>query len=111
MGKTIGFDQITRAMRLGKLCADRGLSAAEGLARAAEARLLHERAAAKTRSRRDVLRGMGGVAVGAMALPGFALAARSRPQVSVGIVGAGLAGLACADALAAAGIAATIYEG
>jgi monoamine oxidase len=44
MGKTTGFDQVTRAMRLGKLCADRGITAAEGLERAAEARLRHERA-------------------------------------------------------------------
>jgi monoamine oxidase len=111
MGKTTGFDQVIRAMRLGKLCADRGISAAEGLERAAAARLRHERATASTPSRRDILRGIGGITAGAFALPQLALAARSRPPLSVGIVGAGLAGLACADALAANGIAATIYEG
>jgi monoamine oxidase len=38
----------------------------------------------------------------------FAAAQGASP--SVGIVGAGLAGLACADALASRGIAATVYE-
>lgn len=111
MGKTTGFDQIVRAMRLGKLCAERGISAAEGLERAAEARLRHERAAEVSGSRRDVLKALAGVTAGAFAFPHAGLAARSRPDVSVGIIGAGLAGLACADELAAAGIAATLYEG
>lgn len=53
------------------------------------------------------------VALGAasLALPGSrrALAAPQRTR-DVGIVGAGLAGLACADRLAAAGIAAAVYD-
>jgi monoamine oxidase len=111
MGKTSGFDQIVRAMRLGKLCAQRGISAKEGLERAAEARLKHETATAKPAARRDVLRGLAGMTAGVLAFPRMGLAARSRPQISVGIVGAGLAGLACADMLADAGVTATLYEG
>lgn len=40
----------------------------------------------------------------------LALAAPSRPRPDVGIVGAGLAGLACADALAQHGVRAALYE-
>ncbi len=36
--------------------------------------------------------------------------AKAPPQVSVGIVGAGLAGLVCADRLEAAGVVPTLYE-
>ena len=45
-----------------------------------------------------------------LALAGRAAAGPSR-NVDVGIVGAGLAGLACADRLAAVGITAAVYEG
>jgi len=60
-------------------------------------------------SRRDFLRLAGGGAAAALAAglrPGRALAA--TPQVA--IVGAGLAGMRCADKLAQHGIAATVYE-
>lgn len=53
------------------------------------------------------------VALGATSLaltPARAALAAPR-AIDVGIVGAGLAGLACADRLAAAGIKATVYEG
>lgn len=98
-------------MRLGKLCAEKRLPARDALERAAEQRLRHERLQQASRSRRDVLRGAAGIAAGALALPGLVNAAKSRPNLSVGIVGAGLAGLSCADTLATKGINATIYEG
>src|SRR5262245_19434823 len=54
-------------------------------------------------------------ALGATALmtsPARRMLARSRPASSldVGIVGAGLAGLSCADTLAAGGVLATVYD-
>jgi len=50
-------------------------------------------------------------AVAAVAAPVSGLFARQRKaSLDVGIVGAGLAGLACADALAARGTVATIYD-
>src|SRR5688500_20148051 len=53
---------------------------------------------------------MGAAALGLLVAPSLAGAAR-RTNASIGIVGAGLAGLSAADSLAAAGIAATVYEG
>jgi monoamine oxidase len=111
MSKSTGFDQIIRSMRLGKLCAERSITAAEGLERAAEARQRHAHAAISPSSRRKVLKGLAGVTAGALGFSQVSVAARSRPDVSIGIVGAGLAGLACADELATAGIVATLYEG
>ena len=35
---------------------------------------------------------------------------QQNPSIDIGIVGAGIAGLACADALAASGVPATVYE-
>jgi monoamine oxidase len=113
VGRTLAFDGIVRAIRLAQAFEEQGISTSEGLARAAAAR---ERQRSRPpamqtgTSRRDLLKGMGATALGVLGLP---LLARATPRVnaSVGIVGAGLAGLAAADSLAAAGIAATIYEG
>lgn len=109
MGRTPGFDRIVRAMRLGKLCALRGLSASEALERAAEARHLRQLRTGITR--REMLRRAGAAAaVGLLGMPRLGRAAPKR-GIDVGIVGAGLAGLGCADALAASGVAVTLYEG
>ncbi len=107
MGRTLGFDRVVRAMQLGARCDALGITAAEALERAAEAR---DRRAAPP-SRREVIAGAGAAAaLGAMAAPGLGWANPNRPNIDVGVVGAGLAGLACADTLASAGVAATVYE-
>jgi monoamine oxidase len=96
------FAQLSRWFRIARWCDEHGASAQEGVeqARAFERRTLS--------SRREFLAGF--AATGAMAsLPRFARAAPQAP-LDVGIVGAGLAGLACADRLRARGIAATVYE-
>lgn len=113
MGRTLAFDGIVRAIRLARAFEEQGISTREGLERAAAARERRRTRPADSQAgttRRDLLKGMGATALGVLGLP---LAARATPRVnaSVGIVGAGLAGLSAADALVAAGIAATIYEG
>ncbi len=115
MGRTLGFDGIIRALRLATVFEDRGISTRDGLARAAVARKRQyaTRAAAVPpgATRRDILKGIGATAaIGLLGVPRIGRAT-PRANASVGIVGAGLAGLSAADSLAAAGIAATIYEG
>ena len=104
------FADVSRALRIALWCEREGLSTSEGLERAAGA--AHQ-AAARRRSRREVLAGMARLtAAGAVtSLAGpvpLALARRSSP--SVGIVGAGLAGLACGDTLRTKGIVAALYD-
>ena len=113
MGRTLAFDGIVRAIRLAQAFEAEGISTEEGLERAAAARACRRSsppASAAGTTRRDLLKGVGATALGVLGLP---LIGRAAPRVnaSVGIVGAGLAGLSAADALASAGIAATIYEG
>ncbi len=115
MGRTPGFDGIVRALRLAKAFEDLGIPTREGLERAAVARQRQRsrRAAepAQGATRRDILKGIGATAaIGLLGIPKIGSPA-PRANASVGIVGAGLAGLSAADTLAAAGIAATIYEG
>lgn len=113
MSRSPLFSEIARALRIARLCNDHGLSTAEGLSHMREAEAA--RAAARY-SRRDWLKTVAHAgATGAaamMAAPVDRLLARQRqaPTLDVAIVGAGLAGLACADALAAKGIAATMYD-
>jgi monoamine oxidase len=114
VGRTLGFDGIKRAFRLAKSFEDQRISTREGLERAAVAReryRVSRASAADLRpSRRDVLKTIGATA--AFGLVGaHPIGAVPRAAASVGIVGAGLAGLSAADSLAAAGSAATIYEG
>lgn len=108
------FADIARALRIARFCNDHGLSTGDGLERVREAEA--ERAAAR-RGRRDWLRTVGRAgaagAAASVAWPVHRLFAseRRRSPVDVGIVGAGLAGLACADALAGKGLAPTVYDG
>src|SRR5436190_3167603 len=102
MARSPLFAQLSRSFRIARWCDEHGASAQEGVeqARAHEQRTLS--------SRREFLSGL--AATGAMAsLPRFARAAPQAP-LDVGIVGAGLAGLACADRFRARGVAATVYE-
>jgi monoamine oxidase len=111
MGRTARFDELARIMRIAHFCARRDISSAEGLERAAE---LDRRYADMRLTRRELLANAGKLAgVGAAVslsspLTRGAFAAPSAPNVSVGIVGAGLAGLVCADQLKASGISASV---
>ena len=99
---------VLRAIRLADDCNRNGLPTREGIERAIEY--------ARGRvTRRQYLAAMGkatGVAAAAAVLSPVEplLAGGAAIDINVGIVGAGLAGLACADALAAAGIPATVYD-
>ena len=113
MGRSPLFTEVARALRIARFCNDHGLTTAAGLERVRET----EVAQAATRcSRREWLKTAAqGCAVGAaaaVATPVNRLLAsgQRRTSIDVGIVGAGLAGLACADALAAGGIPATVYD-
>ena len=102
MGRTNAFSRLARTLRIARWCDRHGLPSREGVERALD---LERRALL---SRREVLTGL--AATGALAaLPPLAL---GRPQriLDVGIVGAGLAGLACADRLRARGVVASVYE-
>ena len=110
MGRSDAFRRLRRAIRLAFHSDRAEVPPRETVERVVEAR----RAYLKHRDRRRFL---GGVAagIGTAALAPLALAVpRPRPRRasgSVAIVGAGLAGLACADSLAARGIVATVFEG
>jgi monoamine oxidase len=112
MRRTALINAVHRALAIARLCETRRISATEGLALA---RNLEHAAIGQRRSRREVLRlaaqaGVAG-AVASIAAPARRLyAAPQGGSPSVGIVGAGLAGLACADALADAGIVPAVYE-
>src|SRR6185369_11997658 len=106
------FDRLRRAMRLGAYCDRHQISTEEGIAR---------REAAET-SRREFLGSVGAVAA-AGALASVTSACGGAPvgetveglahpgTLDVGIVGAGLAGLVCADQLRLNGVTAALYEG
>lgn len=108
MARTSAFDRLVRALKLARSFEADGLTTRDGLQRAAFARE-RQRAAQAHPTRRDALKGIGAAAIATVGTP---LLATAAPKVdgSVGIVGAGLAGLAAADRLAAAGLAATVYE-
>jgi monoamine oxidase len=97
------FSRLSRTLGIARWCDDQGLPTQDGVP---EARALEQRAMI---SRRELLAGM--AAVGAIAgLPRFARANGKRVGSDIAIVGAGLAGLACADRLATRGVAASLYE-
>jgi monoamine oxidase len=107
------FGQVIRALRIARFCNDHRLSAQDGLDRVREAEF---RYAASRRTRRECLKTLAqttaaGAAVAALT-PAHRLLARTAPQssLSVGVVGAGLAGLSCIHALAKRGINGTLYE-
>jgi len=112
MARSNVFRSLIRALRLAQVCEANRISTGEGIERAAAIAAAQHR---PLRSRRHFLAGTGSIAAlgGACAfLPfvGRAFAAPRPPVADVGIVGAGMAGLACADTLRVRGIAATIYE-
>jgi monoamine oxidase len=106
------LDQLSRTIRIAWFAERTKISTREALERAAEARDL----AAYRRSRRDFLGDVARVAAsGALATVAGPVAPalakrRDDDVVDIAIVGAGVAGLACADRLRQAGIRATVYE-
>lgn len=113
MARTPLFDRLMRNIRLAMFCEANRIATPEGLERAAEA---EARAAGGRQSRREFL-ASGGKLAAAGALASLAGAATAAPKPpgggggpSVGIVGGGLAGLACADELRKMGVAFTLYE-
>jgi monoamine oxidase len=105
------FHRMTRTIRVALSCQRNAIPVAEGLDRAARA---EERARARMASRREFLADLGRLAAaGAVAGIGGAAArahARGGPLPSVGIVGAGLAGLTAARELVRQGCAVTLYD-
>jgi len=112
MSRSLFFRNLSRAIRIAHFCEDNKISTKEGLERVAE---LEYQAAKRKANRREFLANMGKLAVvgaiGSVARPLPTLAAKpSAPDVSIGIVGAGLAGLACGYRLKNKGITATLYD-
>ena len=114
MARSPLFARVSRALRLAHYCERHGLSTADGIARLREAEREHS---SLLRTRREwlktVMRAGAAGAAAAMAAPAARLGAitqKKNPSLDVGIVGAGLAGLACADRLASRGATAAIYE-
>lgn len=117
MGRTELFGDLTRVRRIADVCERNRVSTREGLDRVAEleARAAEKRAerARSLQTRRQFLGSMGKAAMAgaAVSVAGWtpALAAKP-PSVSVGVVGAGLAGLTCARVLKSSGHAVTVYD-
>ena len=113
MSRTPLFNEVARALRIARFCNDNRLSTAEGLERLRETEI---RKVSSRQSRREWLNtvaraGAAGVAASVLSPHQRLFAGRQRnPSIDVGIVGAGIAGLACADTLADSGVRATVYE-
>lgn len=107
MSRTAVFRRLRAALRVAHYCDARGLATRDGLAQLADR-------APRASPRRAFLARAGQAALlaGAWTVTPFgrALAAPRPPAVDVAVVGAGIAGLACADTLRARGIHATVYE-
>lgn len=113
MGRTTPFTSLIRVLRASLLAESQGYPVPDVL-ETIQVPSAHK--ASHSISRRELLIGAGttgaALAVGAIPWlpPHIAVAAPASSPLSVGIVGAGLAGLACADALKTRGIRASIYE-
>lgn len=107
MARSPLFDRFSRTFRLALDLDRAGLPTDEGLDLA---RANQEQWSATKRSRRDALK-IAGAAAAVGVLGSKAARAVPRADIDVGIVGAGLAGLACADRLQKAGVYATLYDG
>jgi monoamine oxidase len=105
MTRTPLLTALRRSLRLARDCEELKISTREGIERRAEAEHRY------SIDRRRFLEQLGAAAILAGGLETTAYAARppSSPG-TVAIVGAGIAGLACADALKQAGVIADVYE-
>ena len=113
MSRTPLFNEVARALRIARFCNDNRLSTADGLERVRETEIKDVSARQSRREWLSTVARAGAAGAAASVLsPGQRLfASRQRnPTINVGIVGAGIAGLACADTLADAGVRATVYE-
>src|SRR5262245_38975757 len=112
MPRSAAFAGFRRLVRIARYCDDRGLPTLEGIATFQD---LERRRAQGQIGRREWLIRVGGTAAAGAAVSlaapirAMAFAPRTQADPSVGIVGAGLAGLACADRLRDAGIRAAVY--
>ena len=113
MSRSPLFANVTRALRIARYCEELRIPTQDALAIVREA---EQDAARRSPTRRDWLKRVGQAsaagAIGSLAAPFervFAGGTRAAAP-DVGIVGAGLAGLACADALASRGVVATVYD-
>ena len=113
MARTAAFRSFARLMTAALLAERQRCSADDAVGALQELTQAHT---SPTMSRRQFLLGAGatGATLAMGSVTGFPLRiADAKPlpsSLSVGIVGAGLAGLACADALKARGIHASLYE-
>ena len=105
------FDQFSRTIRIAWFAERTRISTGEALERAAEARGEAERRRSRREFLGDVARVAASGALANVAGPRDPAFAKSRDgSRSIAIVGAGMAGLACADRLRQAGILGTVYE-
>lgn len=113
MSHTEAFRNLWRFFGIASCCEAQNISTREGLQRVAE---MEAKAREQRVSRRSFLGDVGKLALlgAASAMAGPPGLARGKPQGAaqprIAIVGAGLAGLACADALKSSGIQATLYD-
>ena len=113
MSRSTRSADVARALRIARFCDANRLTTAHGLERVRHEETRH---AVRRSNRREWLATVARVAAtgaaASVATPFEPLLAGApqRPAVDVGIVGAGLAGLACADALAGRGIRPAIYD-
>lgn len=103
MGRSFNFDQLKQTLRLAHFLEQHDLPTDEGLA-------MRDDMLARSVSRRQFLKGAATAAAVALVTPPRLTGVRPPPALDVGIVGAGLAGLACADALKRRGVNAVLYD-
>ena len=105
------FDQFSRTIRIAWFAERMKISTCDALERAAEARGEAERRRSRREFLGDVVRVAASGALATVAGPLDPALAKPRDgSRSIAIVGAGMAGLACADRLRQAGILGTVYE-
>jgi monoamine oxidase len=114
MSRSPIFDRFTRSLRIAHYCEREKIPVEEGLERVAAA---EARERGRRLSRREFLADIGKLAAAGTAVGvagqlrvAHAFAAGGKSSINVGIVGAGLAGLACADELTRNGVSFTLYE-
>ena len=107
MSRSPLFDNLARLLRIANYCDKKTIPTTEGLEHA----LTEAAGARRVVSRRQFTRDIGKlVAAGALIPTRKTGGVISSDSASIGIVGAGLAGLACADTLRSKGINAVLYE-